>query len=77
LFKPCEEGTYQNGAYWATPLAWVIPVLARSNPGLANKVLETAITDFQKNGIHECINTGYVKVPNFVVSATNVYGLTR
>lgn len=77
LFKPCEEGTYQNGAYWATPLAWVIPVLARSNQDLASKVLEEAITDFQKNGIHECINTGYVKVPNFVVSATNVYGLTR
>jgi hypothetical protein len=40
-------------------------------------VLETAIKDFQKNGIHECINIGYVKVPKFVVSATNVYSLTR
>jgi hypothetical protein len=77
LFKPCEVGTYQNGAYWATPLAWVIPVIARSNPDLAGKVLRSAITDFQENGINECINTGYVKVPNFVVSATNVYGLTR
>lgn len=77
LFKPCEEGTYQNGAYWATPLAWVIPVIARSNQDLAGKVLKTAITDFQENGINECINTDYVKVPNFVVSATNVYGLTR
>ncbi len=32
LFKPCEEGTYQNGAYWATPLAWMIPVYARYSP---------------------------------------------
>jgi hypothetical protein len=77
LFKPCEEGTYQNGAYWATPLAWMIPALAISSPGMAGKVLETAIADFQENGINECINAGYVKVPNFVVSATNVYGLTR
>ncbi len=77
LFKPCEVGTYQNGAYWATPLAWMIPVYARSNPSLAKEMLEKAITDFQKNGINECINDGYVKVPNFVVSATNVYSLTR
>ncbi|MCK5281556.1 MAG: hypothetical protein KAK04_23555, partial [Cyclobacteriaceae bacterium] len=72
LFKPCEEGTYQNGAYWATPLAWMIPVYARFKPSLAKDMLEQVITDFQENGINECINEGYVKVPNFVVSATNV-----
>jgi hypothetical protein len=77
LFKPCEKGTYQNGAYWATPLAWSIPVIAISNPDVAGKMLETVITDFQENGINECVNNGYVKVPNFVVSATNVYSLTR
>ncbi len=77
LFKPCEEGTYQNGAYWATPLAWMIPVYARVNPGMAKDMLEEVITNFQENGINECINDGYVKVPNFVVSATNVYSLTR
>ncbi len=77
LFKPCEEGTYQNGAYWATPLAWVLPVYARINPSLAREMLENVIKDFQENGINECINDGYVKVPNFVVSATNVYALTR
>ena len=77
LFIPCEEGTYQNGAYWATPLAWIIPVYARFNPSLAKEMLENVITDFQENGINECINDGYVKVPNYVVSATNVYTLTR
>ncbi len=77
LIKPCEEGTYQNGAYWATPLAWMIPVYARFKPSLAKDMLEKVITDFQENGINECINDGYVKVPNFVVSATNVYALTR
>lgn len=24
-----EKGTYQNGAFWATPLAWVVPTIAR------------------------------------------------
>ena len=77
LFHACKEGTYQNGAYWATPLAWMIPVYAKFKPSLAKDMLEKVVTDFQENGISECINDGYVKVPNFVVSATNVYALTR
>ena len=77
LFHPCPEGTYQNGAYWATPLSWIIPIYARHDMGFAKKMLQTVIHDFQENGINECINEGYVKVPNFVVSATNVYALTR
>lgn len=77
LFHPCKEGTYQNGAYWATPLAWVIPVFAKRDPHLAQKMLQTVIHDFQENGINECINNDYLKIPNFVVSATNVYTLTR
>ncbi len=77
LFHPCEEGTYQNGAYWSTPLAWILPIYDKVKPGLSKFTLEKVISDFQKNGINECINDGYVKVPSFVVSATNVYSLTR
>ncbi len=77
LFKPCEEGTYQNGAFWATPLAWMLPIFDKRKPGLSKHTLELVIEDFQENGINECINDDYVKVPNFVVSATNVYSLTR
>lgn len=77
LFHPCPEGTYQNGAFWATPLAWVIPVYAKRDPNLAQDMLLAVIEDFQSNGINECINGKYLKVPNFVVSATNVYSLTR
>jgi len=77
LFQPCAEGTYQNGAYWATPLAWIVPVIAQQNLPLAKKILHTAISDFQENGINECININYIKIPNYVVSATNVYCLTR
>ena len=77
LFKPRKEGEYQNGAYWATPLSWLLPIYDLKKPGLSKKTLEDVISDFQENGINECINDGYVKVPNFVVSATNVYALTR
>ena len=77
LFKPCTEGTYQNGAYWATPLAWIVPVIAKRNMPLAKQILKTVINDFRENEINECINENYVKIPNFVVSATNVYCLTR
>ena len=77
LFKPRKEGEYQNGAYWATPLSWLLPIYDLKKPGLSKKTLEDAIEDFQNNGINECINVDYLKVPNFVVSATNVYALTR
>ncbi|WP_339706129.1 hypothetical protein [uncultured Kriegella sp.] len=77
LFVPIAKGTYQNGAYWATPLAWVVPVIAQQNKPLAKKILQDVIVDFQHNGINECINSDYKNIPNYVASATNVYGLTR
>ncbi len=77
LFESCKPGTYQNGAYWATPLAWFVPAIQKHNPVLASEIVRAAVKDFKENGIHECINDAYAKLPNFVVSATNVYGLTR
>jgi hypothetical protein len=77
LFISVPVGTYQNGAYWATPLAWVVPVIAMQDLPLAKKILRDVIKDFQENGINECINTDYIKIPNYVASATNVYFLTR
>ncbi|MCK5442451.1 MAG: hypothetical protein KAJ23_11210 [Maribacter sp.] len=77
LFIEKEPGTYQNGAFWATSLAWIAPIYDKVKPGLTKRTLEDCIEDFQKNGINECIHGDYVKVPNFVVSATNVYGLTK
>ena len=77
LFIHFDKGTYQNGAYWATPLAWILPIYDTVKPGLSKKTLQTVIKDFQKNGINECINGDYVKVPNFVASATNVYALVK
>ena len=72
-----EEGTYQNGAFWATPLAWVVPTIARCDRDLAIDTVKAVIGDFRARGIAECVNDDYRKVPEYVVSATNVYGLLR
>lgn len=77
LFIPCAEGTYQNGAFWATPLAWIVPVIAQEDLPLAKQIVQDAIDDFQENGINECINIDYINIPNYVASASNVYCLTR
>lgn len=73
-FKP---GTYQNGAFWGTPIAWVAPTIARRNLDLAVKMVNDAIADYRNRGIMECINGEYHNVPEYVTSATNVYGLVR
>lgn len=70
-------GTYQNGAFWATPVAWVAPTLARSRPDLAVRMVRDVIADFRQRGIMECVNGDYHAVPDYVASATNVYGLLR
>ena len=67
------EGSYQNGAFWATPLPWIVPVVARTDEALARKLVDDCIRDFQANGVAECINGEDRKVPNFVVSITNLY----
>lgn len=77
LFIAFPVGTYQNGAYWATPHAWLLPELARRNPDLASRLLAETIEDFRKNGVQECINDNYHNVSEYVVSATNVYVLLR
>ena len=54
-----EFDTYQNGGYWATPLAWVAPVVAMSDPRLAARVVRAAISDGKQHGLNEWINHDY------------------
>jgi hypothetical protein len=77
LFVPIKPGEYQNGAFWATPVAWIAPTIARRDMALAVKMVEDVISDFRQRGITECINGDYHNVREYVVSATNVYGLLR
>ena len=73
-----SPGTYQNGAFWATPLNWILPALA--NEGYLSEavaVAESTIASFKENGVMECINTAlkYHGVVDYVASATNLYGV--
>lgn len=77
LFAYRPEGVYQNGAYWATPLGWFVPVLARRDPALAQKTLAECLADFRERGINEWVNGGVTMLPNYFVSAASVYSLIR
>lgn len=77
LLAPVAPGTYQNGAFWGTPIPWVAPVLARQDKELAVRLVREAIADYRERGITECVNGSYHNVPEYVASATNVYGLLR
>ena len=41
----------------------------------ATLLLVDVIEDFQTNGVAECVNGSYRKVPNFVAGITNLYGV--
>lgn len=68
-------GTYQNGAFWATPLKWTIPaILEYGYPDVAYEILNSTIQSFTVGGIMEAINRdiGYTGVKDYVASGTNV-----
>nr|BAK02271.1 predicted protein [Hordeum vulgare subsp. vulgare] len=81
-----SPGTYQNGAFWATPLAWTVPALLHyGHEALARSLAELAASFFELRsqgnitGILECVNT---QTPSegalaYVASATNIVPLLR
>jgi len=75
MLTPVPAGKYQNGAYWGTPVAWVAPTIARRDRKLAVRMFHEVIADYRQRGIRECIHGDYHAVSQYVVSATNVYGL--
>lgn len=77
LLTPIPAQRYQNGAFWATPHAWLLPALATRKPTLAARLLNETIRDFRENGVNECVNGDYKGVPKYVVSATNVCGAIK
>lgn len=76
-FIEVEPGTYQNGAFWATPTGWFADAIAEENRALAEKTLKDVLKDFEENGVFECVNGDYRKLDTYVVSATNVYGACK
>ena len=77
LFEPVEKGTYQNGAFWATPIEWLVAALSRCDKVLAEIALGDLLKDFETRGIYECVNGDYVKLDTYVVSATNARAAKR
>ena len=83
LWKQCwgggcpSPGTYQNGAFWATPLNWLLPAMAENGHAAeAAEVAAAAISSFRASGVMEAINRdiGYTGVRDYVASATNLLG---
>lgn len=74
LLIEVPAGEYQNGAYWGTASGWALKFFRRMDPVYAERLLEELLQDFESDGICECINKGYRKLPQFVVSATNARG---
>lgn len=74
LLIEVPHGEYQNGAYWATASGWAIRLFRRRDPVFLEAMLDSLLSDFETEGICECVNEGYRKLPQFVVSATNARG---
>lgn len=74
LLIDVPAGEYQNGAFWATASGWALKFFSRVDPAFAETMLDDLLLDFETDGICECINEGYRKLPQFVVSATNARG---
>ncbi len=52
-----DDGIYQNGGYWATPLPWLMEVLAQADPALAARVFCETVEDFQsRQEVNEWVN---------------------
>ena len=52
-----DDGSYQNGGYWATPLPWLMETLMRVDPARAATAFCDAVEDFQaRKDINEWVN---------------------
>ena len=88
-FGTCPElGTYQNGAFWATPLSYLTKAIlatTASHTSLSYKFLErtlgACVDDFKVHGIFEDVDYGRPSqshgVLNYTASVTNVLWAAR
>ena len=76
-FVKVPEGTYQNGAFWATPVKWFYDALCLRDINLARKTVKDALSYFEKYGVFECVNGNYKQLDTYVASATAIYGACK
>jgi hypothetical protein len=66
-----KPGTYQNGAYWATPVGWFVETLDLADHKLADQTVIDLVDDFiATRDENECINDGYSNVSHYIASTT-------
>ena len=66
---PTNGGSYQSGAYWATPVGWFVYALDLVDPTLADKTVLDMVDHFKKYGACEWINGEQRQLPNYLASA--------
>jgi hypothetical protein len=79
-----NPNTYQNGAYWGTPSAWMAVAFEKAQKGAGQQLLHDLFSDYHQNGIFECVHPKhrwwgkrYQKCPNYVASLALPYRLLR
>jgi hypothetical protein len=48
MILPFKKGTYQHGAYWATPLGWVLDAIAPVDPACAHHLLSDYVNHLRR-----------------------------
>jgi len=67
----CKRDTYQNGAFWGTPVGWYAYTLNRVDPALADKALVDLVNDYAVRGVGEWVFGDHVALPQgYMSSAT-------
>src|SRR5690606_30586146 len=82
-FSMAPINTYQNGAYWATPLGWVVFSIAKTDMESARKLAYEYIANLQTNDFrkgpeygapYECLHpSGYRQNPVYLTSVACPY----
>ena len=63
-------GTYQFGAFWATPVGWFVYALDLVDPELADKTVIDMVNHFKMHGACEWINAEHCQLPGYTASPT-------
>ncbi len=82
-----KKNTYQNGAYWGTPVGWVCFAIAQVNPRLAKKMFKEYVNELRENDYrkgeeygapYECFNQdGEKQNPVYLTSVTCPFAVVK
>ena len=65
-----NNGNYQSGGFWATPVGWFAYALDQADSALADKTVLEMVRHFQEHGACEWINReGNCQNPGYIASA--------